>query len=160
MCSSDLGVTTGEVRHERLLAGPKLDSLTIADNVNQPQGALPDIMLGDGERIYMRELALAPDLSDAAEQPERLRPVGGFLDDTYFRRAPWRLGRNWGRVISYNDDFVYTVRMFESLHGLDPENYFTPGDKGYRLLGGPRQDLACVDVANSEIGRASCRERV
>jgi outer membrane protein assembly factor BamB len=141
---------TGELRHERLLTGPKLDSETILENVSEEQGALTDIMLGDGERVYMRAMAFNADLSDSQTRTDRIRPVGGFLDDSYFRRAPWRLGRNWGRVIAYDEHLVYAVRMFESLHGLDPNNFFTAGDKGYRLLASPRQEFSQVDIPNSD----------
>ncbi len=143
---------TGEMIHHRLLTGPRMDSGTMADNVTPEQGRITDIMQGDGERIYMRHMAYNADLTDSDMDVDRIRAVGGFLDDTYFRRAPWRFGarRNWGRVIAYDDHFVYMVRMFESLHGLDPDNFFTPGDKGYRLLANPRQEFSQVAVANSE----------
>lgn len=143
--------STGELVHRRLLSGPRMDSETMADNVTPEQGSITDIMQADGERVYMRHMAFNPDLSDAERDVDRIRPVGGFLDDTYFRRAPWRFGRgNWGRIIAYDERFAYMVRMFESLHGLDPDNFFTPGDKGYRLLANPRDEFSQVAVPNSE----------
>lgn len=42
--------------------------------------------------------------------------------------------RNWARLVSYDDECAYMVRMYDSLRCLAPENYFTPGGDGYRLF--------------------------
>ena len=48
----------------------------------------------------------------------------------------------FGRLIVHDANSAYYVRMFDSLRGLDPTVFFTPGQKGYLLfannLGGKR----------------------
>jgi hypothetical protein len=38
------------------------------------------------------------------------------------------------RLIVYDDERAYCLRMFDSLQGLDPKVYFTPGEEGYLLF--------------------------
>jgi hypothetical protein len=65
-----------------------------------------------------------------------MSPKSGFLDDTYFKRTPWSYGAqaNYGNVLARDKDSVYFVRQFDSLKGLDPTVFFTPGAKGYLLF--------------------------
>jgi outer membrane protein assembly factor BamB len=70
----------------------------------------------------------------------------GYLDDTYFKRAPWTFGDNqtYGRLLVHDNRSVYCVRMFDSLKGLDPTVFFTPGARGYLLFArnlGGKQDV-------------------
>ena len=97
--------------------------------------ALPDILSGDGERIYMRSqpfdlkgkrLRVAPDLNVANQgRPgaHLFSPVG-FLDDTWMHRTYWMLGvtgvYGWhvwfdgaryapsGRIMSFDESRVYS----------------------------------------------------
>jgi outer membrane protein assembly factor BamB len=142
---------TGEVVHERRLEGPQRDSETIQDNLTPPQGSLSDILEGDGRGVYMRNLAFTADLQPASGDISRIRVPAGFLDDSYFKRVPWTFpGKaNWGRVISYDEDRLYILRMFDSLKCLDPNVFFVPGDKGYLLLGKPKHETSQIRVANS-----------
>jgi hypothetical protein len=137
---------TGELRHFRQLQGPETDPESFSDNVEPAQGALPDILLGDEHSIFMRHLKFNPDLSSNDNwirelhfgyrgQGPRLYTMGGFLDDTYFKRAYWYFGHqaNRGRLIVHDDSLFFAVRMFDTLKALDPDIYFTPGKKGYYL---------------------------
>jgi outer membrane protein assembly factor BamB len=129
---------TGELRCQRLLSGPSYTVDNLQENFLPPMGELPDILMGDGDKNYMRATTL-----DSALQPATgkalLEVKGGFLDDSYFKRAPWTFGaaQNYGRLIVHDDQRFYLVRMFDSLRGLDPTVFFTPGDKGYLLLANP-----------------------
>ena len=38
------------------------------------------------------------------------------------------------RLIVYDDQHAYCLRMFDTLRGLDPKVYFTPGQEGYLLF--------------------------
>ena len=72
---------------------------------------------------------------------------GGYLEDSYFKRTPWRTGAGeYGRVIVRDSRSAYYVRQFDSLRGLDPSVFFTPGKDGYLLfasnLGGESQFVA------------------
>ncbi|NQT53748.1 PQQ-binding-like beta-propeller repeat protein, partial [bacterium] len=102
-------------------------------NYQLPMGSLPDILMGDGERVFLRNLAFTAGLKPARGRPE-LQTRSGFLDDSYFKRVPWTLGGGGNaRLIVHDKRAVYYVRMFDSLRGLDPSVYFTPGHKGYLL---------------------------
>ena len=138
-------VATGNPRYERTLWGPHYTVDNVEENFKLPMGALPDILMGDGTNVYMRTKAF-----NAQLESEHARPAmtlrSGFLDDTYFKRMPWnyRAGksRDYGRLLVHDKRSVYFIRQFDSLRGLDPTVFFTPGRKGYLLfaknLGGGR----------------------
>lgn len=144
-------VATGRVLHGVRLHGPELRSDNIKDNGTPPQGVLSDILQADGKGVYLRNLAFTPDLKPGQDNPNRIRTVSGFLDDTYFKRAPWRYAsnKNWGRLLTYSGSTVYLVRMFDTLRCLDPKNFFTPGQKGYALLAQPVREGSTLTVPNS-----------
>lgn len=133
-----LDIHTGQVVHHRKVEGPKRTLDDLANNFDPPSGALADILQGDGYRVHMRHLTFNASLTTREEMGAKLRARGGFLDDSYFKRAPWYLNdlRHWGRIISYEpeDDVAFFLRQYDSLRCLAPENYFTPGDKGYHLF--------------------------
>ncbi len=130
-----LDATTGEIRCRRLLDGPHYNVENLKENFHPEEGSLPDILMSDGERIYLRGETFDNDLQPARGKAD-LRVPGGFLDDNYFKRVPWGFGKglNYGRLLSFDDDRVCGMRMFDTLRGLDPTVYFTPGDKGYLLF--------------------------
>jgi outer membrane protein assembly factor BamB len=129
---------TGQLRCETLFTGPSYTVENLVENFRPPMGLLPDILMGDGDRIYLRGATLDNDLKPAAGRT-LLQVSGGFLDDSYFKRTPWTFGagQNYGRLIVHDDQRFYAVRMFDSLRGLDPNVFFKPGDKGYLLFANP-----------------------
>ncbi|NOY82271.1 MAG: PQQ-binding-like beta-propeller repeat protein [Kiritimatiellaeota bacterium] len=128
-----LDAATGVVRYHTRLAGPYYDSSNIKENFRLPEGALSDILVADGPNLYMRNLAFAPDLKRAQGRPA-VAVRDGFLDGTYFKRVPWIFDREYARLIVRDKSSAYYVRMFDSLRGLDPSVYFTPGRNGYLLF--------------------------
>jgi outer membrane protein assembly factor BamB len=128
-----LDPATGEPRHEAQIAGPHYTGANIEENYGLPMGKLNDILTGDGSRVYLRG-----DAFDAQLEPQKgvpaIRTGGGFLDDSYFKRVPWRYGGDYGRLLTHDKRSVYFARMFDTLRGLDPSVYFTPGAKGYLLF--------------------------
>ena len=87
-------------------------------------GALPDILSGDGERVFMRHLGFdAETLSPREKAPHAFSPAG-YLDDTWWHRIYWVYGDDtlagyggwWkagnklpaGRLLVFDDDSVYT----------------------------------------------------
>ena len=148
-----LDAATGEVRSQARLQGPSYTVDNIEEsNYKLPMGTLPDILLGDGQYVSMRNKTFDAKLEEQKTGFDRVRVPGGFLDDAYFKRVPWSYGkpRVWGRILVSNDDALYCVRMFDSLRGLDPTVFFTPGEKGYLLLGSPRAGASQIKVANSK----------
>jgi len=129
---------TGELRCETLFSGPSYTVENLSENFRPPMGVLPDILMGDGDKIYLRAATLDNDLKPASGRT-MLQVKGGFLDDSYFKRTPWTFGagQNYGRLIVHDDQRFYAVRMFDSLRGLDPNVFFAPGDKGYLLFANP-----------------------
>ena len=130
-----LDAATGAVRHHRVLEGPRYRADQIDENYQLPMGALAGVLMSDGSHIHMRYETFGPDLARAKGKPA-LQPAAGFLDANYFKRTPWRYGglSDWGRLIVHDNRSVYYVRMFDSLLGLSPNVYFTPGAKGYLLF--------------------------
>lgn len=149
-----LDAATGEVRREQTLAGPDYKTTAegrievwqektspammpseqeFGENYRLPMGVLPDIMACEGDKLYMRSRAFDMELQPTNGKPALL-PVGGYLDDNYFKRMPWKYLGNYGRMLVRSDDRAVYIRMFDSLRGLDPTVYFTPGNKGYLLF--------------------------
>jgi hypothetical protein len=146
-----LDAATGELRYQTQLEGP--DYAVTADgklamrpkpadgpaefseNFKLPMGALSDVLMSDGSTIFMRSTAFDEQLTTQRAKPA-LSPKSGYLDDTYFKRTPWSYGAqaDYGNVLVRDKDSVYFVRQFDSLKGLDPTVFFTPGAKGYQLF--------------------------
>ena len=134
--------TTGALLHHTKLSGPETDfSNTKAHfTYGKGPGTKCDIMQADENGVYLRDkafdLALKPRAAEKIEN--RVRPLGGFLDDTYFRRAMWYYGTmtNYGQLIVHNTEKIYIVRMFHNRKLLDPKNFFTPGKDGYAIVAG------------------------
>jgi outer membrane protein assembly factor BamB len=125
---------TGEVLHEKTLSGPRYGVDNIEQNYRLPMGALPDILRMEGDALCMRSLQFDTTWAEQKGKP-RLNVQDGFLDDAYFKRMPWAMaGTGHARVLVYDDARAYCLRMFDSLQGLDPKVYFTPGKAGYLLF--------------------------
>ena len=136
-----LDAATGALHCRTTLAGPSYGVDDIKQNYLLPTGALPDILQAAGPLLFMRDIAFNAELKrqtgPAAFGGPRLKTPAGFLDDSYFKRVPWTMsakGGGYGRLIVHDEAAAYTVRMFDSLQGLDPKVYFTPGKKGYLLF--------------------------
>jgi len=144
-----LDAATGKVLHETKLEGPdyavntagKLVMLPppadgpreFETNFGLPQGYLSDVLMSDKGNIFMRSTAFDKELKLQRGKPDLL-PRSGFLDDTYFKRTPWTFEGEYGNLIARDKESVYYVRQFDSLKGLDPMVFFTPGAKGYLLF--------------------------
>ncbi len=129
-----LDAATGKVLHARQLEGPDYKVEGLKENFRLPMGSLPDILMTDGSTISMHTTSFDKELNITKSSPE-LHVHGSFLDGTYFKRMPWRYEGEYGRLIVHDKRSVYYVRMFDSLQGLNPSVYFTPGAQGYLLFG-------------------------
>jgi len=132
-------VHSGRTRHQTTLEGPHYDVENIAQNYQLPMGALPDVLQSDGRLITMRHLTFNAALKEhklaPKKAPLRISAQSGLLDGSYFKRTPWSYGRSgYARLLVHDEETTYCVRMFDSLRGLDPNVYFTPGKKGYLLF--------------------------
>ena len=128
-----LDVSSGELLYENHLQGPFYQVDELEQNYRLPMGALPDILVGDGERVFMRSRSFDNELQAAVAKPA-LQVPGGLLEDSYFKRTPWRSASgDYGRVAVRDKRSTYFVRQFDSLEGLNPSVFFTPGQQGYLL---------------------------
>ncbi len=135
-----LDAASGELRCRTTLQGPSYRVDNIEQNYALPMGALPDILQADDTLIYMRHLVfdrqLQPRTLPRSRESLRIRARGGLLDESYFKRIPWSYTPKggWARLIVHDHQTAYSVRMFDSLQGLDPKVYFVPGSEGYLLF--------------------------
>ena len=126
--------STGKLLHRTRLQGPDYTGDAIKENYKLPMGTLPDVLVGDGTGIYMRSNAFDAELKPQRGMPD-LRTGSGFLEGSYFKRMPWTYaGKDYARLIVHDAQSAYYVRMFDSLRGLDPTVFFTPGKEGYLLF--------------------------
>ena len=128
-----LDARTGQLLHQTKLQGPDYTADKIEENFRLPMGALSDILVSDGSRITMRSEVFDAELKQQRGKPELQLP-GGFLDGSYFKRTPWTLGGEYANLIAHDDQCAYYLRMFDTLKGLDPKVFFTPGSIGYLLF--------------------------
>jgi len=140
-----LDAATGRLLHETTLEGPSYGVDDISQNYGLPMGTLADVLQSDGELIFMREAVFDRQLEKpegtARRRGDRVVARGGLLDDSYFKRMPWTFGPKgaYARLIVHDAEAAYLARMFDSLQGLDPKVYFTPGKQGYLLFAIDRQ---------------------
>ncbi len=132
MCA--LNASTGEVLRQQTHAGPSYSADNITQNYLLPEGLLPDVLRIEGDRLFMRAVAFDKQLTRQPGQAT-MKMVGGLLDDAYFKRMPWSMATGGhARVLVHDQQRAYCLRMFDSLAGLDPKVYFTPGKEGYLLF--------------------------
>jgi outer membrane protein assembly factor BamB len=129
-----LDAMTGEILHEKKLTGPSYTAGNIRQNYLLPMGVLPDVLRMEDSAIFMRAVKFDTQLQQQPGVPT-MKALGGLLDDAYFKRMPWSMGRSsHARLVVHDGRHAYCLRMFDSLQGLDPKVYFTPGKQGYLLF--------------------------
>ena len=125
---------TGEILHEQTLAGPSYTVDNLEQNFRLPMGVLPDILRMEDGALFMRSIKFDTTFTQQRGVPQ-MKMHDGFLDDAYFKRMPWSMdGSGHARVLVHDDARAYCLRMFDSMQGLDPKVYFTPGKQGYLLF--------------------------
>jgi hypothetical protein len=75
-------------------------------------GAFPDILSSAGDAVRMRNMlfTLALEQTNANAVPG-LRAASGFLDDSWYFRTHWRLGRYGGQLLVFGLNRVYGARV-------------------------------------------------
>ena len=145
----------GKVLYRHVLEGPWPD---IHQDTGAPfamDGALNDVMVGDGTNLYMQRfkfdaklnLLPAPQGSPLGELDmgkNHLVATGGLLDDTGYDRIYWMYGKRWpgfyfaqqspkaGQILVFDDSTTYAVKYFYRRHQWSP--LFIPGEQGYLLF--------------------------
>jgi len=158
---SGLDLNTGRLRHRARIEGPEVDLANPGwfgnySNVGG-RGALPDILQLNGSLLCMRNRAFDRQLKPSeTPAPPHLQPLGGFLDDTYFKRYYWYYGSAMtqgvyqgmakpkiteqqmsnalAQLLVQDGAALYGMRMFDSMKLLNANNYFVPGKEGYLIF--------------------------
>lgn len=149
-----LDIGSGRVKYERQISGPYgadgesvfEDSVRTADAAvkvfNQIKGTLSDILVSDGELVFLRHMAFHHDLSGAEKEKNHLLTVSGFLDAAGHHRSYWtvapgliydtRIGDHIDADLLVMDGpDVFGTRISASNRG--PE-VFDPRERGFKLF--------------------------
>jgi hypothetical protein len=89
-----LDVNNGSKKYETRISGPfGEDGESVFDEKNQRQikGNKSDILVSDGELIYLRHMAFHQDLTPAEQARDHLLSVSGFLDSAGHHRSYWTI---------------------------------------------------------------------
>ncbi|MBN2450611.1 MAG: PQQ-binding-like beta-propeller repeat protein [Lentisphaeria bacterium] len=145
---------SGQVRAQTCLDGPFPDRETWRDVSFYIRGANSDVLLSEGEWIYMRQRRLTPALEES--MPEVLSSKGemdvglhlfstaGLLDGSWYNRTFWMYSRRWpgfqlanqapksGQLLVVDENTTFGLRVFyrRNVHSL----MFFPGKEGYLLF--------------------------
>ncbi len=144
---------TGKILHQAVLQGPFPDIETARDVAFYVPGANSDVLVSEGDHIYMRQKKLTPDLrevsvpvlSSKGEQDvgRHVFSTAGLLDDSWYNRTFWMYAKRWpgfqlanqspktGQLLVVDDTHTYAVQPFyrRNVHSL----MFFPGKEGYLL---------------------------
>jgi hypothetical protein len=133
------------------------EQLTEENRFNM-DGTTSDILIGDGESVYLKYFAFGPDGKAVPEANNHLFSITGLLVEKWFVRSYWIVGKgkpgagwgNWaqaatsfpaGRILCFNDDKVYGYGRVEVAsaavgHKLD----------AYHLFSATRKAPPCPEV--------------
>lgn len=149
-----LDPATGGIVHKGLLEGPHPDLKRPRDVAFYVSGANSDVLVSEGDSIYMRQKKLTPELREIV--PEVLSSKGeadvglhvfstsGLLDDSWYNRTFWMYSKRWpgfqlayqapksGQLLVADSENTYAVKVFyrRNVHS----GMFFPGKEGYLLF--------------------------
>jgi len=159
---------TGKVRHRGTLAGPWPDRKTWRDVGFYVRGARADVLVSEGQSIYMRQKVLTPALQEVkpailsskgeADVGLHVFSTAGLLDDSWYNRTFWMYSKRWpgfqlanqapksGQLLVVDGERTYGVKVFYRRNVHSP--MFFPGKEGY---------LFCLPTAAPTSRRSSGR---
>jgi outer membrane protein assembly factor BamB len=141
---------TGEIVHETTLEGPVPELPEVRGRPFDMDGTNSDILVTDGEYIYMQQIVLNNELE--RQSTERLSHMGdrkvgrhlfatgGFLNASLFNRIYWGYWSRWpgfylanqapksGQILVHDDERTYAVRYFAERYRLGSR--YIPGGPG------------------------------
>jgi outer membrane protein assembly factor BamB len=158
---------TGKILHKGILKGPnpfaeaRSKAWTEAEPTSLGRdvafftlGANSDVLVSEGDFIYMRQKKMTPELKEI--KPEVLSSKGaqdvglhvfstaGLLDGSWYNRTFWMYSKRWpgyqlanqapktGQLLVVDDEKTYAVRVFYRRNVHSP--MFFPGKEGYLLF--------------------------
>ncbi|MFZ5829834.1 MAG: PQQ-binding-like beta-propeller repeat protein, partial [Planctomycetota bacterium] len=104
LCRLDLqtGKLLGETRFDDRDPNSGMQREETVNDVELP-GALPDVLVDDGQYIYLRDKVLDYDGMEQDLHLPHLYSSAGLLDDQWWHRTSWLWGeRNWGRASGWS----------------------------------------------------------
>ena len=144
---------TGGVLHQAVLEGPFADIKTARDVAFYVPGANSDVLVSEGDHLFMRQKKLTLDLREVAvpvlsskgEQDvgRHVFSTSGLLDDSWYNRTFWMYAQRWpgfqlanqapksGQLLVVDDEHTYAVQPFYRRNVHSP--MFFPGKEGYLL---------------------------
>ena len=149
-----IDIATGSKKYETRIAGPYgedgesvfdlPEGVTAESGVRvarQIKGNMSDILLSDGETIYLRHMAFTCELTPV-ERKEHMMTVSGFLDGSGHHRSYWTVAKGliYDTTLGNNVDADLLVMEGQELFGTrirrsnrSPENKNGP-ERGYALF--------------------------
>jgi outer membrane protein assembly factor BamB len=127
-----LDAATGKVLDKRRIAHPQDMPVDIGRNQNDDTGVLSDLLVSEGDGVYMRHVGLFGSGEGNVGWGQRVGATAGMLDDSWFNRTVWLVdGRDHGELLVHDDGGIYAVRVHASRgHG----QYIVPGTYAYRIV--------------------------
>jgi outer membrane protein assembly factor BamB len=145
---------TGQVLYKTTLQGPFPDIKTNRDYAFYLPGANAELLVSEGDHIYMRQKKLTPELREVqvpvlsakGEQDVGLHVFStcGLLDGSWYNRAFWMYAKRWpgfqlanqapksGQLLVVDQQNTYAVHPFYRRNVHSP--MFFPGKEGYLLF--------------------------
>jgi outer membrane protein assembly factor BamB len=132
-----LDAPSGRVLDQRRVAHPQDMPVDTGRHQNDDTGVLSDLLVSEGEGVYMRHLRLFGTGEARAGWGRRVGATAGMLDDSWFNRTVWLVdGRDHGELLVHDNDGVYAVRVHTSRgHG----NYIVPDTNAYHVVASDRK---------------------
>jgi len=149
-----LDPATGKILHQTCSHGPMTEVGKNRHKAFAIPGANADLLVSEGDYIYMRQLKFTPELKEEEIPP--LSPKGekdvglhvfstaSLLDGSWYNRAFWMYGKRWpgfqlanqapktGQLLVVDSENTYAVRVFYRRNVHSP--MFFPGKEGYLLF--------------------------
>ncbi|NUQ63887.1 MAG: PQQ-binding-like beta-propeller repeat protein [Pirellulales bacterium] len=149
-----LDVVSGKPRYKATLEGPFPDVTKNRDEAFYLLGANSDVLVSEGDSIYMRQKRLTPELeefkapvlSNKGEQDVGLHvfSTSGLLDGSWYNRTFWMYSKRWpgfqlanqapkcGQLLVVDEERTYGVKVFYRRNVHSP--MFFPAKEGYLLF--------------------------
>jgi len=149
-----LNPATGKILHKGLLEGPDHFSEGGRDVAFFILGANSDVLVSEGDFIYMRQKKMTPQLKEidvevlsskgAQDVGLHIFSTAGLLDDSNYNRTFWMYSKRWpgfqlanqapktGQLLVVDDEKTYAIREFYRRNVHSP--MFIPGKEGYLLF--------------------------
>lgn len=150
-----LDAKTAKVLHHHVLDGPWPDIKKERGRPFAMEGALSDLIVSDGEDLYMMRIKFDAELNRLPANREsplgeldmaanHLAATGGFLDDSGFDRLFWMYSHFWpgsyfaqqapksGQLVVFNKTTTYAVKYFYRRYLWSPK--FFPDEQGCLLF--------------------------